>query len=83
MATDSELEALRARIDEADEQLLQLISERARLAKEVAQIKQNADSDAIFYRPEREAEVLREIVKKNQGPLDDAEISRLFREVVQ
>ena len=35
-----------------------------------------------FYRPEREAEVLRMALKRNQGPLRDEEIARLFREIM-
>ena len=36
----------------------------------------------IIYRPEREAEVLRLALKRNQGPLRDEEIARLFREIM-
>jgi chorismate mutase/prephenate dehydratase len=35
-----------------------------------------------FYRPEREAEVLRMALKRNQGPLRNEEIARLFREIM-
>jgi chorismate mutase/prephenate dehydratase len=35
-----------------------------------------------FYRPEREAEVLRGVVARNKGPLRDEEILRLFREIM-
>src|SRR5208282_4517120 len=35
-----------------------------------------------FYRPEREADVLRKALKRNQGPLRDEEIARLFREIM-
>ena len=35
-----------------------------------------------FYRPEREAEVLRKALKRNKGPLRDEEIARLFREIM-
>jgi chorismate mutase / prephenate dehydratase len=35
-----------------------------------------------YYRPEREAEVLRLALKRNQGPLRDEEIARLFREIM-
>ena len=83
MANESDLEEIRARIDATDEQLLTLISERARLAAEVAKLKRSDnDYDAVYYRPEREAHILRDIIKKNKGPLDDEEVARLFRELM-
>ena len=35
-----------------------------------------------FYRPEREAQVLRKALARNRGPLRDEEIVRLFREIM-
>ncbi len=73
---------MRVRIDEIDRQVLSLISERATLAKEVAKLKSNESGDAVFYRPEREAKVLRKIIEDNQGPISDEEMARLFRELM-
>ncbi len=78
----SSLGELRNKIDELDVAILNLISERARVAQEVARVKQAADDKAVFYRPEREAQVLRSIMEKNPGPLDDEEMARLFREIM-
>jgi chorismate mutase/prephenate dehydratase len=78
-ATD--LDQLRQRIDTIDEQLQALISERARLAHAVGRAN-GATSPADFYRPEREAQVLRKIVERNQGPLRDEELVRVFRELM-
>lgn len=78
---DSTLTDLREQINELDRQLLELISQRARCAQSVALIKkQNGDDN--FYRPEREAQVLRQVMEQNTGPLDDEEIARLFRELM-
>ncbi len=82
MSNDKQLEAIRKRIDGLDEQLQQLINERAALAQEVAQVKLAAGTDAVFYRPEREAQVLRRVRERNQGPLSAEEMARLFREVM-
>jgi len=82
MANDEQLNALRARIDELDDELLKALSARARLAKEVAQVKGDNAENGGFYRPEREAQVLRRIIAKNTGPLSDEEIARLFREIM-
>ena len=78
-----ELQALREQIDQLDSQILKLISARASCAQEVAQVKMSEDgADAKFYRPEREAQVLRSVMDANEGPLSDEEIARLFREVM-
>ncbi|MEJ2061387.1 MAG: prephenate dehydratase [Gammaproteobacteria bacterium] len=82
MSEEQELNGLRARIDELDAQLLTLISERARCAQDVAHVKQAAGGEPAFYRPEREAQVLRKIIEQNPGPLSGEEIARLFREIM-
>ncbi|MFT5425911.1 MAG: chorismate mutase/prephenate dehydratase [Gammaproteobacteria bacterium] len=83
MADDLTLEDLRTRIDEIDSNLLELISERARMATEVARVKsEESDDDCGFYRPEREAQVLRKIIERNPGPLSEEEMARLFREIM-
>ena len=76
-----DLPALREQIDSIDKQLLILISERARCAQVVAEVKAASD-DTTFYRPEREAQVLRKVMEANTGPLDDEEVARLFREIM-
>jgi len=80
MTKDGLLE-LRKRIDKIDTSILDLISDRARCAMEVAEYKKS-QGDNNFYRPEREAQVLRKIIEKNSGPLDDEEMARLFREIM-
>jgi chorismate mutase/prephenate dehydratase len=77
-----DLAAIRARIDEIDASLHALINERARHAQLVG-ISKHADGHTVdFYRPEREAEVLRAALRRNEGPLRDEEILRLFREIM-
>jgi chorismate mutase/prephenate dehydratase len=78
---DTTLEALRGKIDALDEQIERLISERARRAKEIGVLK-GLTSTAEFYRPEREAQVLRRVVERNKGPLRNEEMVRLFRELM-
>ncbi|RME35302.1 MAG: prephenate dehydratase [Gammaproteobacteria bacterium] len=79
---ERELQRLRERIDAIDEKLLDLISERARLAGEVARAKQAAGNNSSCYRPEREAQVLRRMLEHNPGPLPDEDVARLFREIM-
>ncbi|TNE78853.1 MAG: prephenate dehydratase [Gammaproteobacteria bacterium] len=81
MAGDKELGQLREQIDSIDDRILALISERAKCAQRVAEVKVAA-GETVFYRPEREAQVLRHIMAKNEGPLDNEEMARLFREIM-
>ena len=76
------LKDVRAAIDRLDQSIQELISERARLAVHVRKSKGESKHAVDFYRPEREAEVLRGIVRRNKGPLSDAEMVRLFREIM-
>ncbi len=80
--TEKNLNAIRHRIDGLDLEILNLISERAKCAEQVALVKRAVDADSEFYRPEREAEVLNRIIAANEGPLDDEEMARLFREIM-
>lgn len=77
-----DLDAVRASIDELDTSIQALINERARLAQEVGKAKSGAARAADYYRPEREAQVLRNALSRNQGPLSDEEVVRLFREIM-
>jgi chorismate mutase/prephenate dehydratase len=78
---DVALEKLRENIDAIDIELQRLISERAQCAKRVGEIKGLKDK-AEFYRPEREARVLRNVIERNEGPLSNDEMVRLFRELM-
>jgi chorismate mutase/prephenate dehydratase len=75
----SDLKSLRDRIDELDEEILRLFNERAGIAIDVAEAKRAEGETGTFYRPEREAEVIRHVVDRNQGPLTDTDVAHLFR----
>jgi len=79
--SDSTLDQLRDRIDGLDEKIQTLLNGRAACAQQVAEAKQT-NNDSVFYRPEREAEILRRVRERNKGPLSDDEIVRLFREIM-
>src|SRR5215467_3992763 len=81
-AAPSPLQELRKQIDGVDSRIHELLNERARLARQVG-VSKHADGHTVdFYRPEREAQVLRKARERNQGPLRDEEILRLFREIM-
>ena len=73
------LENLRSEIDELDQKIQLLISERADLAAQVALVKQDSKTQSAFYRPEREAEVLSKVIKRNKSLLKDKDIALIFR----
>jgi len=82
MIDEDLLNKLRQKIDQVDDSLLTLISERGRLAQEVAKAKGEPPKQGGYYRPDREASILRRILEQNDGPLADEEMARLFREII-
>jgi chorismate mutase/prephenate dehydratase len=78
----TDLGTLRADIDAVDEQLHALLNQRARLAQRAGISKHEDGHTVDFYRPEREAEVLRRVLERNPGPLRNEEVVRLFREIM-
>src|SRR5579863_4571184 len=73
---------IRDSIDAIDARIHALLNERARYAQLVGISKSESGKAVDFYRPEREAEVLRLALERNQGPLRNEEIARLFREIM-
>jgi chorismate mutase len=74
------LDDLRRRIDELDEHLVRLLSERAECALQIGHEKRAAGLE--IYQPARETEVLAHVQSINSGPLDDDAIKRLFERVI-
>ena len=77
-----DLAQARQRIDSIDRELQALIAERARWAQQVGRAKGPLKAAIDYYRPEREAQVLRMVIDRNRGPLSDIELVRLFREIM-
>jgi chorismate mutase/prephenate dehydratase len=81
-AAPLDLNEVRGQIDAIDEKIHTLINDRARLAQLVGISKTREGRTVDFYRPEREAQVLRMARERNTGPLRDEEVLRLFREIM-
>ena len=82
---------LRDAIDSVDKEIHQLLNYRARLAERVAEVKladlkaETGEADlskVMFYRPEREAQVLQKVIDRNEGPLPAKTVAHIFREVM-
>jgi len=81
----NDLKHIRDEIDNLDQQIQLLLNQRAACAQKVAESKLadlSEGASAVFYRPEREASVLRKVMARNEGPIGDEEMARLFREVM-
>src|SRR6202051_2782079 len=81
-APATDLALVRARIDAVDEKIHALINERATLAQQVGVSKTSAGRTADFYKPEREAQVLRMARPRTRVPLRDEEVLRVFGEIM-
>lgn len=82
MTSVAPLSELRKKIDAIDQQILELINQRASIAVDVAKTKMAAGENDCFYRPDREALVLRRIQDLNRGPLANDTVARFFRELM-
>ncbi len=74
----AELRRLRKRIDALDRKLVDLLNERASLAREAGRAKTAAGRRAIRD-AEREREVLLRVSMANTGPLPQADLVALYR----
>lgn len=76
------LNELRIEIDTLDKKIQSLIGQRATLASNVAEVKKKANDASSFYRPEREAQILRRVVERNDNPIKDKDMAHIFREIM-
>ncbi len=76
------LDQLRGDIDALDRKIQLLIGERAQLASAVAEVKKATSNQSVFYRPEREAQVLRSIIERNDSLLKDKDMATIFRQIM-
>lgn len=70
----------RKNIDAIDLQLVALLNQRARCAEEIGKMKLRLGLDA--YSPEREEEVMQNVLRANRGPLSPQALQRLFERII-
>ena len=75
------LDILREQLDIIDEQILSLLSERAKVVMKVANFKRH--HNIPVYIPEREASIIERLRTINPGPLPGEAIERIYRTVVE
>ena len=74
------LEELRKKIDEIDVKLVELVNERARVVVEIGKVK--TGNSVPIYAPDREKAVLDKIAAVNRGPLPNATLVAVWRELM-
>ena len=75
-----DLSEWRARIDEVDEELVDLINRRLQYAVEIGRIKR---AEGLEIRdPQREQDLLRRLRDYNQGPLGDSALVDVFTRII-
>ena len=75
-----DIEGWRRKIDELDEQIVALISERAAAAKAIGELK--GKSAMPIYEPAREQHVFAHVKAVNPGPLPDAEMLHVYERLM-
>ena len=73
------LKQYRDKIDIIDNKLLKLMQARADIALKIGKIKSKIDPNSSLYKPDREADVLRKILRDNQGNISDKKVKIIFR----
>lgn len=74
------LDKLRVGISRLDEQIVDLLNQRAKLAVQVGKVKRK--HNVPIYTPHREQEVLSRVLKQNAGPLPDRTIEGVYKEIM-
>jgi chorismate mutase len=70
----------RNKIDELDEQIVHLLSERAAAAVAIGKLK--AESGAPIYEPQREQAVFEHVRRINPGPLSGAQVQDVYERLM-
>ena len=74
------LEPLRRQIDAIDQQLVELLNQRARVVVEIGKVKR--DGQTPIYAPDREQAVLAKVRQHNKGPLPTTCLEAIWRELM-
>ncbi len=75
-----DMDSIRKKINELDDELLKIFNERAALALAIGEVKK--ELNLPVYDPSREKLIFERMQQNNPGPLDNAAIIRLFERVI-
>src|SRR5438093_862876 len=74
------LDDWRSRINDLDNQILDLLTQRAEAALQIGDLKRR--QDAPSYAPKREADIVRRLTEQNDGPLAAEAVVAVWREIL-
>jgi chorismate mutase len=78
---EKEIDWLREKIDQLDAQILELINKRAELALAIGEVKKS--KGLPVFSPEREEELLSRVRERNNGPLKDDAVARVYAKIIE
>ena len=78
----AQLLPLRQRIDQIDAEILDLLNKRAQTAQEVGEVKHAHHAEGPVLRPEREAQVIRQLQQLNRGPFPNDAVASVWTEII-
>ena len=80
MSRRESVDALRKKVDQVDEKIVELLNERASLAQKIGQTK-SLGKEEVFV-PSREKEIFQRISALNRGPLPEPAVHSIYREIL-
>jgi chorismate mutase/prephenate dehydratase len=80
LSRNESVDALRKKIDQIDEKIVELLNERASVAVDIGHQKRLNNEE--IYVPSREKQVLDRLTRLSRGPLSEAAIRSVFRQVI-
>lgn len=78
--SSEDLQQLRQKIDAVDDQMMQLLIQRAALVQEVGHVKQQ--TNAPVFRPEREVSIIERMIAANTSALSPSTIATIWLEII-
>jgi chorismate mutase/prephenate dehydratase len=75
-----DLDDWRSRINNLDEEILNLLNRRGQVALQIGELKRQ--QDLPYFVPERESQILERLVAKNPGPLTADAVRAIWREIL-
>ena len=77
-----DLTELRNKIDKINNQIQELLTERAKISLDVAKAKNNTTGKVIYYYPDRENEIFHHVIERNTGPIKNEDLVRIFKAII-
>lgn len=78
---ENDLTQLRGKIDTIDNQILELLNQRAEVVLEIGEFKKK--NDLGVYDPNREKEIEQSLIKMNTGPMPNSSITKIFKTIIE